>query len=50
MEDPNDQKQAPTLPLMEKSSDQKKMTLRKSTVSAHIDPLTVLTQLLSTLV
>jgi hypothetical protein len=44
----NDRNRAPTPPLMEKASDRKKPTPRRSAVSAHVDPLAVLTRLLST--
>jgi hypothetical protein len=40
-------KQVPVPPQIEKSSDRKKPVPRKSAVSAHVDPMAVLTRLLS---
>jgi hypothetical protein len=42
------QTQAPASPLTEKPTDRKKPVPRKSAVSAHVDPMAVLTRLLST--
>ena len=48
MIEPKSRKQGTTQPLQDKTNDRKKPSPRKSAVSAHVDPMTVLTRLLST--
>jgi hypothetical protein len=47
MIEPKARKQGTTQPLQDKTNNQKKPSPRKSAVLAHVDPMTVLTQLLS---